>query len=328
MSERFDRQIKSPNFGQNAQDKLSNSTILIIGGGALGSTVSEMLARSGAGHLVICDMDVVSLSNLHRQSLFDEEDAKHFTLKVEALATHIKRINNEVKVTTVAEEIGADNIEILITEYQPTLLVDGTDNFATRYVINDACDKHKLPWVYGACLGVKGTIYGIEGSPCLRCILPDEPTTGQDCAISGIMPQTAHMVASMQVSEVMHYISHGAFSGKLTTIDCDQMIFKSRNIDLLHNASCPTCAHKTYPALIHPVGSVTKMCRGKYQTSVDTKIFNAITEHIEHQNEHFKLLKFQDHKIHLLKNGRIIVFDVYSTDDATHIINALIHSIA
>ncbi|UTH16434.1 HesA/MoeB/ThiF family protein [Macrococcus epidermidis] len=324
MSERFDRQIKSPGFGQKSQDKLSSSTFLIIGGGALGSTVSEMLGRSGAGHLVICDMDVVSLSNLHRQSLFDETDSTAYTLKVDALASHINRINSNVKVTTLSEEVTVNNIESIIEKYKPLLVIDGTDNFATRYIINDACHKHNMPWIYGACLNVYGTVYGIENQPCLRCILPNEPTTGQDCAISGIMPQTAHLVASIQVSEVMHYISHGHFSGKLTTIDCEKMIFKSRNIDAIHNPACPTCVNKDYPALKQSLSFVTKMCRGKYQTHVSSNLFNTINEYIIHQNEHFKLLSFREHKIHLLSNGRIIVFDVYSSEEATAVIEDLI----
>ncbi|RAI81202.1 HesA/MoeB/ThiF family protein [Macrococcoides goetzii] len=324
MSERFDRQIKSPGFGQAAQDKLSSSTFLIIGGGALGSTVSEMLARSGAGHLVICDMDVVSLSNLHRQSLFDEADSTAYSLKVDALASHINRINSNVKVTTISEEVTVNNIESIIERYKPLLVIDGTDNFATRYIINDACHKHNMPWIYGACLNVNGTVYGIENQPCLRCILPNEPTTGQDCATSGIMPQTAHLVASIQVSEVMHYISHGHFSGKLTTIDCEKMIFKSRNIDAIHNPACPTCMNKDYPALKQSLSFVTKMCRGKYQTHVSSNLFNTINEYIIHQNEHFKLLSFRERKIHLLSNGRIIVFNVYSSEEATAVIEDLI----
>lgn len=324
MSERFDRQIKSPGFGQASQDKLNSSTFLIIGGGALGSTVSEMLARSGAGHLVICDMDVVSLSNLHRQSLFDESDSAAYTLKVDALATHIKRINSNVEVTTISDEVTVNNIETIIETYQPLLIIDGTDNFATRYVINDACHKLNIPWIYGACLGINGTVYGIENQPCLRCILPNEPTTGQDCAISGIMPQTAHLVASLQVSEAMHYISHGHFSGKLTTLDCEKMIFRSRNIDELSNPLCPTCVKQDYPALKQPLTFVTKMCRGKYQTHVSPTLFKSLTSYIVHQNEHFKLLSFKTHKIHLLSNGRIIVFDVYSSEEATSVIKDLL----
>ncbi|WP_414045196.1 HesA/MoeB/ThiF family protein [Macrococcus equi] len=324
MSERFDRQIKSPNFSSTAQNKLAHSTFLIIGGGALGSTVCEMLARSGAGHLVICDMDIVSISNLHRQSLFDEQDSETYQLKVDALATHIQRINQDVKITKIPYEIGAHNIEQIIDKYQPLLLIDGTDNFETRYMINDACHKHQLPWVYGACLGVSGTVYGIHNSPCLRCILPEEPSTGQDCSLSGIMPYTAHMVASLQVAEVMHFISHERFSGKLMTVDCDLMNFKSRNIDLLRNPSCSTCIKNDYSKLKQNTSFMTKMCHGKYQTHVTPELFNAVNHHIKHQNNHFKLLSFQNRKIHLLSNGRIIIFDVNSSEEATNVIDALI----
>ncbi|TDM49429.1 HesA/MoeB/ThiF family protein [Macrococcoides goetzii] len=324
MIDRYDRQIKSAAFGQEAQHKLSTSTFLIIGAGALGSTICEMLARSGAAHLVVCDMDVVSMSNLHRQSLYDEADCKSYRLKVDALSYHIQRINRNVKVTTISEEINQHNIKHIIEQYKPIMLIDGTDNFLTRYIINDACNIYNLPWVYGACLNTSGTVYGIEGSPCLRCILPEEPTTGQDCSLSGILPQTAHIAASLQIAEIMHYIKYGHFTGKLTTFDCNKMNFKSVNIDALCNTSCPTCARKLYPTLTQTLSVITKMCHGKYQTSIDSHLFHAINKHIVHQNEHFKLLSYKNHRIHLLSNGRIIIFDVTSKDEAMNMITSLI----
>lgn len=327
MSERFDRQIKTANFSADTQKRLENSTFLIIGVGALGSTTSEMLARSGAGHLVICDMDVVSLSNLHRQSLFDEQDSSNYELKVEAIKHHIARINSNVKITTIAKEIGTHNIEEILKQYQPNIVLDGTDNFSTRYIINDACHKHRIPWVYGACLGNNGTVYGIDNSTCLRCILPEVPDTGQDCAISGIMPQTAHLVASMQVAEVMRYMHDEQFSGKLITFDSYKMQFNHKNIDFLKNNNCKTCGTQSYPALQKVNSIVTKMCRGKYTTGLSPALFDQIKSPVKLQNEHFKLIEFNQHRIHLLKNGRVILFDVYSVEEANKIIDELVNHI-
>ncbi|ARQ05895.1 Molybdopterin-synthase adenylyltransferase [Macrococcoides canis] len=318
---RYDRQIKAIQFGEQGQVNLSKSKFLIIGAGALGSTISEMLARSGAGEIIVCDMDIVSLSNLHRQSLYDETDVHQYELKVDAVKRHLSRINSEVTVTAIPEEITSDNLKQLIEKFQPTIVIDGTDNFITRYVINDICHQFSTPWVYGACLGSKGTVYAIDYSvACLRCILPDPPDTGQNCSLEGILPQTAHLTASLQVSEVMKYIAEGHFSNHFITFDSFSMDFKSTDATFFRNNNCKTCATHDYPAIMRGPRYVTKMCYGKYSIKLPSDVFYKEIPYIVKETPSFKLIKVDHVTVHLLKDGRIIIYDVYSSEEAKSVI--------
>ncbi len=321
---RYDRQIKASQFGEQGQDNLSKSKFLIIGAGALGSTISEILARSGAGEIIICDMDIVSLSNLHRQSLYDETDVHQYELKVDAVKRHLSRINKEVKVTPIPEEITSDNLKQLLEKFQPKIVIDGTDNFNTRYVINDICHQFRIPWIYGACLGSKGTVYAIDYSvACLRCLLPDPPDTGENCSLEGILPQTAHLTASLQVSEVMKYIAQGRFSNHFITFDSFNMKFKSTEATFFHNNNCKTCGTHDYPATMSDTHNVTKMCYGKYSIKLPSNIFHKEIPNTVKSTSLFKIIKADHVTVHLLKDGRIIIYDVYSKAEAKSIISSL-----
>lgn len=318
---RYDRQIKASVFGEQGQKQLSYAKFLIVGAGALGSTICEMLARSGAGELIVCDMDIVSLSNLHRQSLYDESDVDAYTLKVDAVKQHIARINSEVVVTPIPEEITSDNLAYLIKTYEPTIVLDGTDNFVTRYIINDVCHQLKTPWIYGACLSTKGTVFAIDyTAACLRCILPDPPETGQNCALEGILPQTAHLTASMQVSEVIKYISDGSFTNQFITFDSYTLKFKSTDATLFKNTHCRTCGTHDYPSLTSGPKYVTKMCHGKYSVKLPNDIFTRSYPNIMKSTPYFKLIKHGNITIHILKDGRTIIYNVFSSEEAKAVI--------
>lgn len=167
--QRYNRQMRYHAFGEDGQIALSNATILILGAGALGSHVAELLARMGAHHLAIVDMDIVELSNLHRQALYTEDDAHHMVPKVHAVKQKIEHINSNVNVQTYYQEIDSTTIEDIFKAVNPDIVIDGMDHFKIRYLINEACHKHHIPWVYGAAVGSKGTVYGIDfKGPCLK----------------------------------------------------------------------------------------------------------------------------------------------------------------
>src|SRR6267143_933559 len=175
MNERYSRQILFNGIGKEGQLRLLNSRALIIGCGALGSAQAEILARAGVGRLRIVDRDFVEFSNLQRQTMFTEDDAANRLPKAIACANHLGEINSEISVESEIADVNYSNIERLIAKCD--VVVDGTDNFATRYLINDACVKHDVNWIYGAAVGSYGVTMTIRPNhtSCLRCVFPDAP---------------------------------------------------------------------------------------------------------------------------------------------------------
>src|SRR6195256_1995655 len=167
MDERYDRQILFSGIGAAGQRRLQQSRALIIGCGALGSAHAESLARAGVGKLRIADRDFVEASNLQRQTMFTEHDAAERTPKAIAAANHIREINSEIEVEPEIVDVNYSNIERLVKNCD--VVLDGTDNFATRYLINDACVKNSINWIYGAAVGSYGVTMTImpHQTPCL-----------------------------------------------------------------------------------------------------------------------------------------------------------------
>src|SRR5262249_29734903 len=157
------------------QQRLASSRILLIGCGALGTVIAEQLARGGVGFLRTCDRDIVELTNLQRQTLFDESDATEGRPKALAAADRLRRVNSTITIDPQVVDVHSGNLESLIEGID--LILDGTDNAETRYLLNDAAVKHNVPWVYGACIATTGRAMGISPrkSPCLRCLFPDPP---------------------------------------------------------------------------------------------------------------------------------------------------------
>jgi len=179
--QRYDRQMLLPQIEETGQRRLMASRVLLVGCGALGTAIADQLVRAGVGHLTIVDRDIVELTNLQRQTLFDEADARDEMPKAIAAANRLRRVNSEVEVTPIVADVHAGNLEELL---RPgfALVLDGTDNVQTRYLINDVAVKHGLPWVYGAAVGVEGRVMGIVpgtgGTPCLRCMFPEPAGPG------------------------------------------------------------------------------------------------------------------------------------------------------
>ena len=216
---RYERQTRFQPFGETGQAQLEQTKIMVLGAGALGSHIIDQLARMGAHQLAVVDMDIVELSNLHRQTLYDEQDAQHMTSKVEALKQKVFNINQHVHLKAYHQELLSTNIEDIIKDFQPDIILDGMDHFKIRYLINEVCHKLNIPWIYGAAVGSKGTIYGIDFTgPCLKCLLQQVPQTAESCAINGVLPPIISIVASYEVAEAIRYISGYGFSQQLITL--------------------------------------------------------------------------------------------------------------
>lgn len=252
MSDRYSRQILFEGIGREGQKRLLDSRVVIIGCGALGSAQAESLARAGIGELRIVDRDFVEFSNLQRQTMFTESDAEERLPKAVAAANHLAEINSEVSVEPEVVDVNHSNIERLIQGCD--LVIDGTDNFATRYLINDACVKHSVNWIYGAAVGSYGVTMTIrpEVTPCLRCVFPEAPpaASAPTCDTAGVIMPIINMVAAIQVSEALKLLTgnENALHGSLMQFDVWQNQWRSISVGQ-PAAGCVTCALRQFDAL-------------------------------------------------------------------------------
>lgn len=222
---RYHRQMLLPGFGQAGQEKLLDSTALIMGCGALGSVAADMLARAGVGHLKIVDRDFIELTNLQRQVLFDEQDVADAIPKAEAAKRKIARSNSQVEVTAIVDDLNHANIERYAEGAD--ILIDGLDNFETRYLANDCAVKNGIPYVYGGAVSTVGMALAIlphtaEGgawwensesgnhaTPCFRCIFEEPPPPGENptCDTAGVIGPVVSIIANFQVSEALKILT-------------------------------------------------------------------------------------------------------------------------
>ncbi|MCA1608242.1 MAG: ThiF family adenylyltransferase, partial [Acidobacteria bacterium] len=205
MNDRYSRQILFPEIGKDGQEKLSRSRVLILGCGALGASHAEMLSRAGAGNLRIVDRDFVEFTNLQRQALFKEADAEERLPKAIAAKRRIAEINSAIDVEAIVADVNNSNVENLIEDCDAVL--DGTDNFQTRYLLNDACVKSEKTWVYGAAVSSYGATMSIRPgiSPCLRCIFEEMPDAGSapTCDTAGVIMPIITAISAVQVTEAI-----------------------------------------------------------------------------------------------------------------------------
>jgi len=240
--ERYTRQVRLDLLGEEGQQRLLDSSVLVVGCGALGGNLANLLARAGVGRLRVVDRDVPELNNLQRQVLFDEQDVAQGLPKAEAAARKLRMINSTIKVDPHVADVTPANIEELMAGVD--LVLDGTDNFETRYLINDACIKHNTPWIYGGVVGTSGMtldIIPVKG-PCLRCLFPDPPPPGSlpTCETQGILGTAPALIAALQVTEAIKLLSHGGEpSPDLLSIDL--WTRSLRQVKVLRNENCPAC---------------------------------------------------------------------------------------
>ncbi|MBU6427724.1 MAG: ThiF family adenylyltransferase [Cyanobacteria bacterium REEB65] len=202
---RYARQVLLPFLAAAGQEKLRAGRVVLIGCGALGTGIANNLVRAGVGFLRICDRDFVELHNLSRQILFDEGDVAEQLPKAEAAARHLVRANSEVVVEPRSVDVNYTNVEELLAGAD--VVLDGTDNFQTRYLLNDACSKANIPWVYGACVASHGMVMPIlpGRTACLRCAFPEPapPAMAQTCDTAGVLNAAAQAVACIQSAEAI-----------------------------------------------------------------------------------------------------------------------------
>ena len=318
---RYIRQEIFKEVGKKGQEKLRNSTIVIVGLGALGSVSAELLARAGIGKLVLIDRDIVELSNLQRQSLFDENDIG----KPKALAAKEKliKINSEIKIDFYIDDLNFENIGKIINAKNADLILDCTDNLETRFLINDFCIKNKMSFIHSSAVGSKGYLFNIlpeKNSPCLRCFLK-EATQLETCETFGVLNSITHTISSIQANEAIKILvdkesnasEHRSVTWRASLVSRASQITRTRSqlpeknllffdvwknellkIKVNKNSKCICCTRNDFEYLSGKKSSrIIKMCGNDvYQI----------------KNEPMNKIQFNDLKNKLKKIGKVIDF--------------------
>lgn len=331
MDNRYSRQLLYSNIGKRGQDLLKKKTVVIIGLGALGSLSSEMLTRAGVGKLILIDRDYVELTNLQRQTLYNENDAELKKPKAVAAYDKLSKINSSIDIEVHVAHCDAGLIESVAQHAD--LLLDGTDNFDTRMLINDAAFKYNIPWIYAACVeGSYSSAAFIPGdTPCFRCLTPVLPSTTLTCDTAGIISPTVHMAVSNQVTTALKILTE-QFSGPYhmhigNVWDMDYMKFDIGNMTEM---TCPTCQTSEYPELNRTDSNALKFCGRDMIQIIDARLTESVvTKTLEQANivykktPYFVEFNYADTRIVSFSNGRMLMHHVENLNKARTIVNQL-----
>ncbi len=317
---RYKRQTIFPGIGNEGQQKLLAARVVVIGCGATGTVIANHLVRAGVGYLTIVDRDFIELNNLQRQLLFDEQDLADNLPKAIAAERKLRAINSDIEVQGVVSDVNAENIEDLIEG--ATLVMDGSDNFETRYILNDACLKHNIPWIYTgavATYGMSQTIIPAQ-TACLRCLVSEIPPPGTTatCDTAGVVGPVVSAIASVSATEAIKFIVGQG--------DLNQGII---HFDLWYNSfeqfanngprpDCITCQQHNFEFLNQEKGGqIATLCgrdavqirqpgAGKLPLSKLAERLSNIS-HITACNDYLLRFKIDDYEITLFADARAII---------------------
>ncbi|WP_217586713.1 ThiF family adenylyltransferase [Lentibacillus saliphilus] len=247
---RYSRQTRFKPIGETGQTRLTNSKVLVVGAGALGTVVLNHLVRAGVGFIRIVDRDYIELSNLQRQMLYDEDDVARALPKALAAKEKLQKMNSTIKIEAIVSHVSPGNIGDLIADVD--LVIDGTDNFATRYVLNDACFQKGIPFSYGGVVSARGmtALFRPGHTCCLRCMIKDTAGSNETCDMVGVISPAVDIVGSIQSTDALKLLTGNTDQIKqaLTTFD----MWSNQNMHINFpqpNPDCPTCQLQQYPAL-------------------------------------------------------------------------------
>ncbi|MBO9128834.1 thiazole biosynthesis adenylyltransferase ThiF [Bacillus sp. 165] len=330
MNNRYSRQILFTPIGESGQTNIGKKHVLIIGAGALGSMNAEMLVRAGIGKLTIIDRDYVDWSNLQRQQLYTEQDVIEHMPKAIAAKQRLELINKKIVIDVYAEDASITLLKRLADETD--LIVDATDNFETRFIINDIAQKYSIPWIYGACIGSYGLCYTIlpGETACLSCLVERIPVGGATCDTAGILSPAVSMVVSYQVSEALKLLSENrdALRRELVSFDIWKNEYSSLNVQGFKKTDCLSCGLEAiYPYLQEEnisktailCGRDTVQIRPSYKRVVNlqeqARVLHGYVKDLVYNPY---LLSFQtgENRIVLFKDGRVLVHGTKNITEA------------
>ncbi|MBK5485527.1 thiazole biosynthesis adenylyltransferase ThiF [Peribacillus butanolivorans] len=329
MNERYSRQTLFSPIGEGGQVKIQQKHVLLLGAGALGSANAEALTRAGVGKLTIVDRDYVETSNLQRQQLYTEQDVEEKLPKAEAAKRHLHAINHEVEVKAVIMDATAQTLEPLLGHVD--LIMDATDNFETRMIINDLSQKLQIPWIYGACVGSVGmTMTILPGqTPCLHCLLKTIPIQGMTCDTGGIISPAVTMVVAHQIAEALKILVEDWESVRpsLVTFDLWRNQYQTVRLTKVKKKDCLSCGdQRTYPFLTMENATKTAVLCGRdtVQVRPPKPLKLQLEKLAKDLNGSGYLVKVNPFLLSCEKNGeRMVVFQdgralVHGTKDMVH----------
>lgn len=261
---RYSRQIIFERIGLEGQERLRKSSVCIVGMGALGTRTSELLTRAGVGNIKIIDRDIVELSNLQRQTLFNEDDINKS--KSFAALEHLKKINSQIKIKAVFKDINDKNIN----ELKSDLILDCTDNMETRFLINEFSIEKNIPWIFASVIGSTGMIFNIipNKTPCFRCIFNEPDDILGTCDTEGIINTTSNLISSLQVTEAFKILTKQPSTKELLYYDIWKSKIEKTKVKKLSN--CPACnknykylTGETLQNIIHLCGANSYQLKGR-----------------------------------------------------------------
>lgn len=327
MNQRYSRQILFKQIGAAGQEKLLNSRVLIVGCGALGAAHAETLTRAGVGFLRIVDRDFVEFSNLQRQTLYSETDAAERLPKAIAAKNRLTQINSEIEIEAVVADVNFSNIENFVKDCD--LILDGTDNFQTRYLINDACVKLNKIWIYGAAVSSYGTTMTIQPgeTPCLRCIFEEMPDAGSapTCDTAGVIAPIISTISAVQTTEALKILTGNFNKLHKSLLQFDVWENDWRKIKLgKPNPDCKTCGLRNFEFLETEAQEFSAVLCGRNAVQIappkpaDLNL-TALAEKLENlgavkQNEYLLRLTVGDYELTVFRDARAII---RGTDDVS-----------
>ncbi|OZM56612.1 thiamine biosynthesis protein MoeB [Lottiidibacillus patelloidae] len=327
MNERYSRQELFRPIGENGQNKLRIKHVLILGCGALGTTNAEMLVRAGIGRVTIIDRDYVEFSNLQRQQLFSEQDAIEQIPKAIAAKNRLNNINSDVEIDAYVMDATSSKILPLLKSVD--LVIDATDNFDVRLMMNDLLQKQNITWIFGSCVGSMGMSFTIRpgDTPCLNCLLDRAPLTGATCDSVGIISPAVQMVAAHQTTEALKYLveDFDAMRSSLVTFDLWNNNYQTINVNRAKKETCTTCGtNPSFPYLQYENQTKTEVLCGRETVQIRTgrevnieDLALRLTKLGKvNLNPFLVSLEYQSYRLVFFKDGRTLIHGTNSIEKA------------
>ncbi|MFC0187511.1 MoeB/ThiF family adenylyltransferase [Fictibacillus aquaticus] len=321
MHDRYSRQTLFKPIGTEGQASISSKHVLLIGAGALGTGNAEALVRAGVGKLTIVDRDYVEASNLQRQQLYSERDAAERIPKAAAAKSRLEAVNSDVTINAIIEDVSFLELEELADDVD--LIIDATDNFETRLILNDVSQKYKIPWIYGACVGSYGMTFTVvpDVTPCFQCLWKSTPSGGQTCDTAGIISPAVGMVVAYQAAEALKVLvgDYEALRQKLVTFNLWSNMHSEVGVSKLKKNDCPSCGENpVYPFLSKErlmntsvlCGRDTVQLRPASKIAVDLKQLETKLSQqgmYVQRNPYLLSIFFDDHRMAVFYDGRVLV---------------------
>ncbi|MGD8505361.1 MAG: HesA/MoeB/ThiF family protein [Candidatus Bathyarchaeota archaeon] len=331
----YSRQIVLPELKHEGQERLRRSKVVVVGLGGLGTASALYLALAGVGHLRIVDQDTVELKNLHRQILYDMRSLRY--PKVEVASERIAQLNPEVKAEPISENVRESNVNDVVKGMD--CVVDGLDNMRTRYLLNRTCVNQKIPYVFGAAIGIEGnlSVFSPPETPCLECVLPNlDDRFLPTCDVRGVLGATAGIIGSMQAMEAIKLLAgmRNSLKGKLMVCDFRDMFFTI--IDVFKRSDCPVCQGASLKS-VEGGERLTWLCgRNTVNVNPPRPIEVSLSKLHERLRRNFRIVmksslvivfEYDGAEISLFNRGRMLIKNVKDEESALKVYNKVLEKL-